>query len=66
MEVLKQDWGQFHQHFTRAFFVRKFFERSFFVLAVKAKLFSCARILAQLRQYNVGEIDSWWGQSRAN
>jgi hypothetical protein len=40
------------------------FTRSFFVLAVKVKLFICARILAQLRQKNVGEIDSrsrrWW------
>jgi hypothetical protein len=50
-------WGQFHQHFTRGFFVRKF-ARSFFVLEVKVKLFIGAKKMAQLRSKNVGEIDS--------
>ncbi len=38
-------------------FVRKFHAK-LFVLAVKVKLFIGARILAQMRFENVGEIDS--------
>jgi hypothetical protein len=45
----------------RAFFVQNF-AQSFFMLAVKVKLFHCARILAQVRQSNVGEIDSRMGK----
>jgi hypothetical protein len=55
MELLSR--GQFHQHFTRGFFVRKFCAK-LFVLAVKVKLFIGARMLAQMRFKNVGEIDS--------
>jgi hypothetical protein len=37
----------------------KVLSKTFFVLEVKVKLFIGARKLAQLRSYNVGEIDSW-------
>ncbi len=56
-QIKKRSWVNFtnilHEPFSYESFVR-----SFFVLAVKVKLFIGARILAQLRQYNVGEIDS--------
>jgi hypothetical protein len=56
--VVKDSWGQFHQHFTRGFFVRKFCTK-LFVLEVKVKLFIDAKKMAQLHSKNVGEIDSW-------
>ncbi len=49
---LKPYRGQFHQHFMRCILYESF-ARNFFVLAVKVKL-----LLAQMRLYNVGEIDS--------
>jgi hypothetical protein len=39
-------------------FFHESFAQSFFVLAVKVKCFIGARILAQMRLKNVGEIDS--------
>jgi hypothetical protein len=61
MEQEKLFIGNAGVNFTnilRARFSYESFARSFFVLDVEVKLFICARILAQLRQYNVGEIDS--------
>jgi hypothetical protein len=39
-------------------FLYESFVWSFFMLAVKVKLFICARILVQMRSQYVGEIDS--------
>jgi hypothetical protein len=47
---------------SSTFYVRLFHTKvsrgAFFVLAVKVKLFVGARILAQMRSKNIGEIDS--------
>jgi hypothetical protein len=42
--------GLYFTNILRVHFSYESFAQSFFVLAVKVKLFICARILAQLRQ----------------
>ncbi len=51
--------GSISPTFYERLFRTKVLRKAFFVLAVKVKLFIGARILAQIRFKNVGEIDSW-------
>jgi hypothetical protein len=48
----RKHWCQFHQHFTRVFFVRTLFLFSSYVLALSKK--KCTK------NFNVGEIDGWY------
>ncbi len=48
---------EFHQHFTCSFFLYESFARSFFCTYILGLTFFVTRILAQMRSWNVGEIN---------